>query len=79
MPERSLGGSQYFIRFVNDFAPKGLGVYSIKSKNEALEVFALWLTKAENQSNYKVKAIWLNNGGEYTSKAFTKYLSKKGI
>ena len=44
MPERSLGGSRYFITFVDDCTQKAWA-YSLSSKDEALTVFSQWLTK----------------------------------
>mgnify|MGYP000232211528 CR=1 FL=1 len=78
MPERSLGGSRYFITFVDDCTRK-VWAYSIKSKDEALEVFTRWIAEVENRSGYRVKTLRSDNGGEYTSKSFKQNLSEKGI
>ena len=78
MPEKSLGGSQYFITFVDDCTCK-VWAYWLKSKDEALETFARWITELENRSGHKVKIFQSDNGGEYTSKAFEKYLTERGI
>ena len=78
MPERSLGGSRYFITFVDDCTRK-VWAYSIKSKDEALEVFTRWISEVENRSGHRVKTLRSDNGGEYTSRAFKQYLSGKGI
>ena len=61
MPKRSLGGSRYFITFIDDCTQK-VRTYSIKSKDEALVVFAWWLAKVENRSSHKVKILRLDNG-----------------
>ena len=47
MPERSLGGSRYFITFVDDCTRK-VWAYSLRSKDEALTVFSRWLAEVEN-------------------------------
>ena len=78
MPERSRGGAQYFITFV-DVCTRKVWAYSLKSKDEALETFARWITEAENRSGHKVKTSRSDNGGEYTSKAFKMYLFERGI
>ena len=77
MTERSLGGVRYFITFVDDCTHK-VWAYLIKSKDETLEAFSRWMAEVENRSDYKVNIFWLDNGGEYTSKAFVKYLSESG-
>ena len=68
MPERSLGGTRYFITFINDYTHK-VWAYSIKSKDKVLETFARWTTEGEHRSDHKVKTFLPNNGGEYTSKS----------
>ena len=66
MPEKSLGGCQYFITFVDDCTWK-VWSYSLRSKEEALAVFSRWLTELENRTRHRVKTLWFDNGGEYTS------------
>ena len=44
MPERSLGGFQYSITFIDDSAQKVLA-YSIRFKDEVLEVFTRWIAE----------------------------------
>ena len=78
MPERSLGGSRYFITVIDDCTQK-VWAYSIRSKDEALEPFTRWTGETENLSGYRVKTLQSDNGGEYTSQAFKQYLSDKGI
>ena len=78
MPERSLGGSQYFITIVDDCTWK-VWAYSRRSKDETLTVFSRWLAEVENRTRQKVKTLWFDNGGKYTSRAFKQYLSEKRI
>ena len=63
MPERSLGGSGYFITFVDDNTRK-VWTYSIRSKDEVLVVFYQWLAEVENRLEHRVKTHRSNNGGE---------------
>ena len=56
MPERPLRGTRCFITFVDDCTHK-VWAYSIRSKDEALEVITWWLAKVENRSGYKVKTL----------------------
>ena len=76
MPERSLGGSRYFITFIDDCTRK-VWAYSIRSKEETLEVFSQWLAEVENRSGHRVKTLRSDNRGEYTSRALKQYLSEK--
>ena len=66
VPEISLGGAQYFITFVDDCTRK-VWVYSLKTKDKALETFVRWITEVQNRSGHKVKRFWSDNWGEYTS------------
>ena len=63
MPERRLGGSRYFITFIDDCTWK-VWAYSLRSKDEVLTVFSRWLAKVENQSEHRVKTLRFDNGGE---------------
>ena len=67
MSTRSLGGSQYFVTFIDDATHK-VWVYTIKSNNETFACFQQFLSSVENQPGKKVKALRSNNGGEYISK-----------
>ena len=78
MPERSLGGSWYFITFVDDCTRK-VWAYSLRSKDKALTVFSQWLAKVENKTGQRVKTLRSEKRGKYTSQAFKQYLSEKGI
>ena len=67
MPTRSIGGSQYFVTFIDD-ATRKVWVYTIKSKDRTFACFQKLLSSVENQSGRKVKALRSDNGGEYISK-----------
>ena len=54
-------------------------LYFIKTKGEALAKFMEFKTLVENQQNTTIKRLRSDNGGEYTSKAFTKHLNDCGI
>ena len=78
MPKKSLGGDRYFITFIDD-ATRQVWAYLLKTKDEALSTFTRWCTEVELQTGRKVKTLHSDNEDEYTSGAFTKYLSNKGI
>lgn len=56
MLTRSLGGSQYFVTFIDDATCK-VWVYTIKSKDHKFSYFQRFLSSVENQSGKKVKAL----------------------
>ena len=78
IPEKSLGGSRYFITFVDDCTRK-VWAYSLRSKDEVLAVLSRWLAEVENRIGHRVKTLRSDNRGEYTSQAFKQYLSEKGL
>jgi len=41
--------------------------------------FREWKAIIEKSSGLKVKALWSDNGGEYTSSEFVTYLTQEGI
>ncbi len=51
----------------------------MKSKDQVFERFPEWKALVERQSKQKLKAFRTDNGGEYTSNAFEKYLRDEGI
>ena len=58
------GGNKYSITFVDD-SMKYCYVYLLKSKDEAIEKFALYKKEVENQLNRKIKVLRNDRGGEY--------------
>ena len=60
MSTRSLGGSQYFVTFIDD-ATRKVWVYTIKSKDQTFARFQRFLLSVENQSGKKVKALRSDN------------------
>ena len=78
MPTRSLGGSQYFVTFIDDATCK-VWVYTIKSKDNTFACFQRFLSSVENQSGKKVKALRSDNDSEYISNKFADFCMEKGI
>ena len=90
----SLGGSVYFITFIDDFS-RWTVVYTMKRKSESLHYFQKFHRFAEKHTGCKlskmqlsttdttppekVKTIRTDNGGEYISRAFQQYLDDHGI
>ncbi|KAL0315379.1 UNVERIFIED_CONTAM: Retrovirus-related Pol polyprotein from transposon TNT 1-94 [Sesamum radiatum] len=72
------GGYSYFIAFTDDHSRYGY-VYLIRYMFEAFGRFKEYELVVENQSGRKIKALWLDRGGEYLSGDFIDYLKKNGI
>ena len=53
--------------------------YSMKHKDEVLEVFLTWKKMIEVQTGKKIKVLRLDNGGEYKSDLFLKVCKKERI
>jgi hypothetical protein len=67
IPVRSLGGSLYYVIFINDYSIK-MWLYLRKTKDEVFNKFQEFKAEIENLTNKKIKTLRTNNGGEYTSK-----------
>ena len=78
MPTTSMGGSLYFVTFIDDFSQK-VWAYPLKRKEQVLEVFQRFVTLVERHNPKKLKCLHLDNGGEYVSKAFQDFCDAKGI
>ena len=75
MSSTSLSGFEYYITFIDDYSGK-TWIYFLKEKSEVFEKFKEFKALIENLSEKKIKTLWSDNGGEYTSKefeAFCKY------
>ena len=61
---KSQRGSQYFMTFIEDYSQK-LSASVLKRKNEVLSVFKEFQARAERETGRKLKAVRIDNGGEY--------------
>lgn len=86
-PEQSLGGSMYFVSFVDDHS-RYAWVYSIRAKSDVFERFKIWLAMVENQHGKRLqslvpgatlKVLQSDNGGEYISTQMIRFLEQRGI
>jgi hypothetical protein len=64
MPESSIGGSRYYVTFIDDFT-RYTFVYFLKNKSQVLEKFKDFHNYAKNVSGKGIKVIRTDNGGEY--------------
>jgi hypothetical protein len=78
MPLKSLGGSLYYVTFIDDFSRK-TWMYLIKTKDEVFGKFQEFKAEVENLTNKKIKILRSDNGGEYTSKELVSFCKATGI
>ena len=78
MQQQSFRGSRYFVTFIDDYT-KVVKVYLMKHKSEVLEKFKEFEAAATNEAGCRIGTLRTDNGGEYMSSDFEKYLTKKGI
>jgi hypothetical protein len=78
MPVKSLGGSLYYVTFIDDFSRKSW-MYLIKTKDEVFGKFQEFKAEVENLTNKKIKTLRTDNGGEYTSKELITFCKAVGI
>jgi transposase InsO family protein len=77
-PVSSLGGSKYYVTFIDDFSRK-VWVYFLKHKSDVFSIFKRWKTEVETETGLKIKCLRSDNGGEYDSAEFKKFCAYKGI
>jgi hypothetical protein len=75
---RSLGGSLYYIIFIDDYS-RMAWLYLLKSKDEVFSKFQEFKAEIQNLMNKKIKKLRLDNGGKYTSKEFVSFYKSTGI
>ena len=80
MSSVSLRGFEYYVTFIDDHSRK-TWIYFLKRKKseEVLQRFQEFKVLVENRTGRKIRALRLDNGGEYTSKEFDRYCRQEGI
>ena len=71
-PIASLGGSRYYITFIDDSSKK-VWVYFLKNKSDVFEIFKKWKAMVETETGLKVKYLRSDNGGEYIDGGFSEH------
>src|SRR3954463_8931624 len=77
MSQNSIGRARNFVMFINK--TQKTFAYRMKSKDETFEKFKDFKALVEKQTEKKIKILRSDNGGEYTSHAFSRYLKEHGI
>ena len=78
MQNQSIGGSFYFLTFIDDFSRK-VWVYFLKHKSDTFTYFKEFKAEAEKQSGKFVKVLRSDGGGEYDSREFVDFCKHHGI
>ncbi|CAA0824771.1 Unknown protein [Striga hermonthica] len=78
MEVESLGGSRYFVRFINDSSRK-LWVYFLRIKDQVFQYIKRFHAMVERQTGKPLKCLRSDNGGKYTSHKFKNYCVVHGI
>lgn len=78
MENVSIGGSRYFLLFVDDHSRMTF-VYFLKHKNQALKYFKIFKAQVENQTKKTIKVLRSDNGLEYCNKEFEDFLNSAGV
>jgi transposase InsO family protein len=75
---QTVNGTQYVITFTDDKS-RWVWVSFLKHKNNAFAVFKEWLTFVEKETGCKLLIFRTDNGGEFLSKEWKKFLKDQGI
>jgi hypothetical protein len=73
----SLGGSKYFVSFIDDYSRK-VSVFPIRTKDEVVDKFRVYRASVEKQLGVSIKAVRSDNGGEFIGE-FRRELLRHGI
>jgi len=74
----SLGGSMYYVAFIDDFSRK-TWIYFLRKKSKVFKRFKEFKTLAENQTEKRIKVLRTDNGGVLCGKEFDQFCKKCGI
>jgi transposase InsO family protein len=78
MQNQSIGGSFYFLTFIDDFSRK-VWVYFLKHKSETFARFNEFKVEEEKQSGRFVKVLRSDGEGEYDSRESVDFCKHHGI
>lgn len=75
---RLAGGAEYIVTFIDDKS-RYVWLYVLKFKSEVFSKFQDWKAMVVWSTGRKLRVLWSDNGGEYTSREFDQYLKSEGI
>ena len=74
----SLGEASYVLTFIDDFSRMTFG-YLLEHKDQTFNKFKDFKALVKNQTDFKIKMMRSDNGGEYNNNEFNDYYVKHGI
>ena len=78
MKTQSMGGSFYFLTFIDGFSRK-VWIYILNNKSKTFSRFKEFKDPTEKQSGKFIKLLRSDGGGEYDSHEFTDFCKQHGI
>jgi hypothetical protein len=75
---KSLGSSSYFIAFTDDYSRK-MWISFLRTKDQVFAKFVEFHTMIEKHTNFRIRTLRSDRGGEFLSQLFTEYLTTQGI
>ncbi|KAI5355061.1 hypothetical protein L3X38_007956 [Prunus dulcis] len=78
MQNESLAGNKYFMLLIDD-CTRMIWVYFLRYKSDSLNCFRKFKYMVELQSDFKIKCVRSDKGGEFTSCEFNKLCEEAGI
>lgn len=78
METQSIGKAKFLLTFIDDYTRK-IFVYFIHSKSDVFEKFKEFKNFVEKQRESSIKCLRTDNGTEYLSVKFDKFLKDQGI
>jgi hypothetical protein len=69
MTQKFLSGCEYYITFIDDYSRK-TWIYFLNMRSEVFKWFQEFRALVENQSGKRIKVLWSDNGGAYSSTQF---------
>lgn len=68
----------YMITFIDDFTRK-IWIYFLAKKSEVLPVFKFFKKFMEKESGENIVCLYIDRGGEFTSKEFSNFCNENEI
>jgi Reverse transcriptase (RNA-dependent DNA polymerase)/gag-polypeptide of LTR copia-type len=76
-PTRSIGGREYYVSFI-DGHQRWSEIELMRHKDETFDAYLKYESESEAQYKVRIKKLFSDRGGEYTSDAFKKHLGQRG-
>lgn len=76
--EKSLGGAEYFLLLKDDYSHFRTA-YFLKNKSDVAGKIIEFVKAAHQQTNYKIKIVRFDNGGEFVNNKLNQFYASEGI